>query len=163
MHPASKESVAYDYSRFDNRKRVRDANEIKEYVPKKETRPAPKTNMFGKAVAFIAVMLVMSAIIMNYVKLTELSDQAYKLQQQYNALREEEAVLIAQKEQKFTLENVEKYAVQNLGMVKLDQSQITYVELTNPDKVEIADEEEQTSTFMRGFLKAFNVVVEYLN
>ena len=47
--------------------------------------------------------------------------------------------------------------------MKSDKSQLEYVDLSEGDSVEITEEETQYPGFLRGLIKSFNAVVEYLN
>ena len=70
----------------------------------------------------------------------------------------------AKKEQRFNLEYVEDVAVNQLGMVKQDKNQITYIAISNPEKITIAaDAESDSSGIVAAIVKSFNAVVEYLN
>ena len=72
--------------------------------------------------------------------------------------------LNAKREQRFNLEYVEWMAVNKLGMVKQDKSQITYLATSNPEKITIAAQEEENQTgLMAGLTKGLNVVMEYLD
>ena len=60
------------------------------------------------------------------------------------------------------MEAVEEYAVNQLGMVKMDNSQIEYVELTNPDSVTVADSGVSLDTLFAGLAHSFSAIVEYI-
>ncbi len=81
--------------------------------------------------AFVVTMLYSRAV------LTELNQQ---IAAQTNALADaqsENTRLSAQLDAKVSLRNVEEYATQALGMVSIDKSQITYVDLSEGDKIEL--------------------------
>ena len=75
----------------------------------------------------------------------------------------DENTLNAKKEQIYNLPYVEEYARDVLGMVKLDKSQVEYVELSNPEVMTVRQEAEYSSAFLSGLAKSFNVILEYLN
>ena len=51
-----------------------------------------------------------------------------------------------------------------LGMVKQDKNQITYIAISNPEKITIAaGAESDSSGIVAAIVKSFNAVVEYLN
>ena len=60
------------------------------------------------------------------------------------------------------LGEVEEYAANELGMVKIDNSQIEYVELTNPDSVTVADSGISLDTLFAGLARSFSAIVEYI-
>ena len=61
------------------------------------------------------------------------------------------------------LDEVEKYAVNTLGMVKMDNSQIEYVSLTNPDTVTVSDSGISLDALFSGLARSFSAIVEYIN
>ena len=71
--------------------------------------------------------------------------------------------LNAKKEERFNLTYVEQVATQQLGMVKMDKDQVTYVATSNPEKITVAAEEQNVSELVASIVKGFNAVVEYLN
>ena len=60
------------------------------------------------------------------------------------------------------MEEVENYAVNRLGMVKMDNSQIEYVELTNPDTVTVANSGISLDALFAGLARSFSAIVEYI-
>ena len=57
---------------------------------------------------------------------------------------------------------VEEYAVNHLGMVKMDNSQIEYVELTNPDTVTVAQSGVSLDALFSGLARSFSAALEYI-
>ena len=57
---------------------------------------------------------------------------------------------------------VEQHAVDDLGMVKMDNSQIEYVELTRPDVVTVAHSEHSLENVVSGLTEWFSSIVEYI-
>lgn len=162
MQTASRESVAYDYSRFDNRKRVREAVRSEHKPVKRQVRQ--KTNLFPTFLVCGAALCVLCVIVYNYMQVTILSDEAAKLKKEYTKLQEEETILRAQQEKNFNLSYVEEYAKDSLNMYKLDKSQIEFIDANSTEKIEVfSAEEKKTSHVMTGLIKTFNAVVEYLN
>ena len=60
------------------------------------------------------------------------------------------------------MDEVEQYATDTLGMVKLDNSQIEYVELTNPDLVTVADDSMTLRGLWSALAALFSALVEYI-
>ena len=50
----------------------------------------------------------------------------------------------------------------DLGMVKMDNSQIEYVELTRPDVVTVAHSEHSLENVVSGLTEWFSSIVEYI-
>lgn len=112
------------------------------------------------AVCFFAVLITIITLNM---KTAELAAENSRLNAQKEALIAEEKSLNAKKEQMYNLEFVEDYAVNVLGMVKMDRSNITYVELSNEERVRIAEPEKNDSAILSGISRTFNILLEYLN
>ena len=60
------------------------------------------------------------------------------------------------------MDEVEQHAVDDLGMVKMDNSQIEYVELTRPDVVTVSGSGHSLSSAISGLTEWFSSVVEYI-
>ncbi|MEA4919502.1 MAG: hypothetical protein VB078_01070 [Clostridiaceae bacterium] len=131
-------------------------NNVKRSVAKK----APYVKYFAMVVCVFATLL---CILSSYSKVTELTAQTDNMKTEITKLKGDANALNAKKEQRFNLEYVEQVAVNTLGMVKLDKNQITYVTISNPEKITIAAEEDKSSAIVSGIVKSFNAVVEYLN
>ena len=161
MQYPTRESVAYDLSRFDNREHVRREVQKSE---KPHVRRAPRTNVLPMVTMLFICMFAAGAVVFSYMRYTELTDRVSQLRSENEALKTEADDLTAEYETRLNLADIEAYARDELGMVKLDRSQYEYVELSNPEEVEIlTGTDEKASDFMSGLVKSFNVVVEYLN
>ena len=171
MQTAVKRNVAYDLSRFDNRQVVREqvakentAEQRKKNPKKKE---ASRTCVSGFAVfSWILCMALLFMIIYSYVALTETADQLNKLQNKLDDMKEETQMLEIQKSQKYSSEQMQTIAVEQLGMQKLEKSQITYVNTQQGDRAEIIGNEtilSGDSKFLAGIANGFHTFVEYIN
>lgn len=169
---AVKKNVAYDLSRFDNRHMVR------EQVAKEKTEAKAKAKQVAKAktrpmvisgfavFSYITCMALIVLTLFSYVKLTETSDQASKLQSTLDEMREETQMLEIEKNQKFSPETIKNEATTRLGMKKLDKSQVTYVNMEQGDKVEILSDNQILSDnngIIAGIIDGFQWIVEYMN
>ena len=156
--PPSRQSVAYDYARV--LPRQEEQNQPMQ-VHKGKARPK---GPYGKYTAIVCVVFAaLLVIVFNYMKVTELTRQNADLKAQLEELESDGNALDAKKEQIFNLTYVEDRAKNALGMMKSDKSQLEYVDLSEGDSVEIPEEETQYPAFLRGLIKSFNAVVEYLN
>ena len=129
-------------------------------------RPVPKrTPYFKYALLCACVFAALMAILQSYDRVNTLTTQAAAKESELAALESDGNALNAKKEQRFNLTYVEDVAVNQLGMVKLDKNQITYVAISNPEKITVAGSEpaESASGLVAGIVKSFNAVVEYLN
>ena len=100
-------------------------------------------------IAGILALLMFSVIINSYVQLTEV----------YSSISEANAELNTELEGKASISNIKDYAEQHLGLQKLDQSQIQYIDIQTEDTVEIDGEEQ--NIFVR-LKHKFEDIVAYL-
>ena len=115
---------------------------------------------YGMIVASVFAVVIL--ILSGYSELTALTAQNTDLKEELAELQSNENALNAKKEQLYNLEYVEQCA-QDMGMVKQDSSQVTYVDLSNSERSAIAQDEDDTPSLIAGLVSSFNAVVEYLN
>lgn len=86
------------------------------------------SELLFRAVGFLfsAVLLVLS--LLTSIKLAAVNDTAAKLETQVSQLKSENQVLRAQYENSISLEEIETYATQVLGMQRCSPGQIIYIE-----------------------------------
>lgn len=134
-----------------------------ELLPQNQTvrRRAPAKTPYGKYVVIFSCIFAVAVLILSgYTRLTELTAQNTDLKEELSELKSEENALNAKKEQIYNLGYIEQRA-QDMGMVKQDSAQITYVDLSNPERSAMAGEEAEP-TILSGLARTFNAVVEYL-
>lgn len=157
--PATKESVAYDYSRLEREAAIAEPQmEVRQGQGKARAK-VPYGKYTGIACAVFSVLCV---ILFNYMRVTELTSQNAKIKVELAQLQSDENALNAKKEQIFNLSYVEDRAKNALGMVKTDKSQIRYMDLSQADSVVLKEGKATTPAFITGLFKTFNAVVEYL-
>lgn len=130
---------------------------------KSARRRAPaKVPYIKYGVIVLSVFAVVLFILTGYSSLTELTAENTRLKEDLAELQSEENALNAEKEQLYNLTYVEQRA-QDMGMVKQDSSQVTYVDLSSPERSAMAQEEAQAPSLIAGLISSFNAVVEYLS
>ncbi len=90
----------------------------------------PKTRQYVPLFAVagtLLVALVMIRLLVGYVSLTRLSHEAAELERRIAELMEEQAKLEIRYERAFDLEQVERYAMAELGMVRAGSEQKVYL------------------------------------
>ena len=160
MMSASRESVAY--KQYEERFPVKQEQ-------RRDLRVAPAPRRRRRAgvrpslVACIAILAVTSVyILFCQMQLTELSAAVGEQNDRLNELSAENVSLTTKQMNSMNMDEVEEYAVNNLGMVKMDNSQIEYVELTNPDTVTVADNGMSLGSLFAGLARSFSAIVEYI-
>ena len=111
----------------------------------------------------LCVLAVLMFIVSNYVELSQLATENSRLKDELAQLVDMEKTLEAKQEQIFNLEEIENKAKNELGMIKMDKSQICYLELQSPDKLSTANANEEVPQIVQNAIRGLNIVVEYLN
>ena len=160
MRSASRENVAYE--QFEERFPAQQEQQ-------RNLRVAPTPRRRKKAglrpsVMACAIVLAMTAAYILYcqMQLTQLSALVGEQNETLNELKAENVSLTTKKVNSMDMDEIEEYAVNNLGMVKFDNAQIEYVELTNPDTVTVAESGMSLGSLFAGLARSFSAIVEYI-
>ena len=160
MMTASRESVAY--KQYEERFPV-------PQEPKRNLRVAPAPRRRKKAgirpslLACIVLVAVVSVyILFCQMQLTQLTAEVSDQNETLSELTAENVSLNTKRVNSMSMDEVEEYAANELGMVKMDNSQIEYVELTNPDSVTVANSGVSLDTLFAGLARSFSAIVEYI-
>ena len=134
-----RQNVAYDLSMYES---------LLEQKPQKQEKPAKqaKTVKFKNKKAFktavnvlsiaIAISMIIGVVYTNSC-ITEITTDITETQKQITELESEKAYLNFTLESRMSLNDIENYAVNVLGMVKMDSAQVEYVEVESENKVEL--------------------------
>ena len=107
---------------------------------KAKVRPAQHVSpVMVLGFAAVAVMLVM--LVMSYVELTAISGNVVQMQSELETLQTQQVSLITKHEQAFDLSGV-KEAATEAGMSQPSDSQIYYIDLSEPDSATVYSQEE---------------------
>lgn len=132
--------------------------------PRVRTREAGKVSLFA-VVGFLAVGIFCALAILGNVELMRLSSDVSGLKNDLAALQSEEKQLRTQYELAFDLSTVEENVTSNGSMVKPQEGQILYLDLSEPDSVVLFQEEAEPLQGVEGVLagirEIFDNVVEY--
>ena len=163
---AYKESTAIDYRRAAQRqqeqeqKRSSGLRALPENQVVKQVAHVPYLKYAAIGLCVFAVLL---AILSSYTAITELAYQNSSLRKQIATLEGENKGLQAKKERMYNLTFVEEYAQTELGMVKMEQSDITYVDLSNPETMLVYGDSAATApAWLSAMGHWLQGVVEYL-
>ena len=168
-----------DLSRFDPRPRVRQAA-MEQPMPRTAPTPAaPAVKTAERArtraaarpamrlsvssvLLFVAALGVLMFIVSSYMQLSSLNSQNSKAEAEINSLRKQENILRKQYESVMNLSEIERFAVEELGMVMPDPAQIKYVKLSGNDHAEIIEQKTVWDYLGSLFSTVTGSVVEYL-
>jgi hypothetical protein len=165
-------SIAYDLSRFDKRKRVRDALELEPIaVPRPIAKPSERVRTAAKAkarpvvsastiVGFIMTAVLMFCVVLNYMRLNEITIQVSTLQTQLNDLEGQAAVLKVQTEKKLNIQSIEERAGE-MGMRHPSSDQIVYIDMSQPDRGVVVSEQEKKTDFLNGIRTFFFAAIDF--
>ena len=131
--------------------------------PRVQVREAGRVSVFA-VVGFAAVALCAVLLMFGYVQLAQISDQVVSLENEITTLKSEEAQLRVQYELAYDLSAIEEAVTADGRMIRPEDSQIVYVDLSAPDSVELFNEESPMTGVM-GLVESakdiFREVVEY--
>jgi len=148
----------YEFSRFEDREN------LKKPLAKRSSKTKTIT-LFGVFSYMLGIFLAF-LMIFSYVRLTETSDTTAKLKKELNTLREEVQSLNIERNKLYGKERIKSEAEARFGMRKIEKSQITYVNTSGDDRVEINESEGplyDNSKLVAGIARGFDAIVEYIN
>ena len=123
--------------------------------------------MQGVYPCIFLVAITAAFILFCQMQLTQLTAEASEQSDLLSELQSENVSLTTKQMNSMNMDEVEQYATDTLGMVKLDNSQIEYVELTNPDLVTVADDSMSCAVcgahWQRAFPHLWNISDKQLN
>ena len=126
--------------------------------PRVRVREAGAVSPFAVA-GFLAIGVFLVLLLFSYVNLMTVSQQVIDLQGEMTQLRTEEAKLRAQYELAYDLEGIEESMTASGAMVKPQNGQTIYVDLSEPDSVVLFSQEEATPG-TAGFVDTVKSIVE---
>ena len=128
-------NLAYDLQRFEE--------QTPKTSPKLTVRTAQRPVHPVKNVMVAALALLMGfTLLYSQVVITELNGQIAAKQEELNTLQAENVRMQTELEGKMSLTEIEEKAVGEYGMVKPDNSQVSYVKLEQENKLEATKPEE---------------------
>lgn len=147
---------AYDLSTFENRQ------------PRPKLRVTKNPNAKRrfdlselKVIATVAIIFSLAwGVLYSRAQLTELTAEISAVETDLSDAKSEYDYLNLQLESKTDLDTVENYALTQLGLVKMEASQVTYLTLEDEDKV--VKPESEVKTFFDNFSAGFMNLMEYL-
>ena len=159
---ASRDSAAY--SRYDEQRMPvkQESKRNLRAVPTSRRRRRPS---FGLSLPVCIGIVGIAAVYILFcqMQLTQLTAQVSTQNDTLDELTAENVSLSSKKINSMDMAQVEEYATTKLGMVKLDNSQIEYVELTNPDTVTVAHSEASLDKLLARQAHSFSALLDYIN
>lgn len=168
---AYNESVAYDLSRFDNRRRVREVLENERVVtpelPAKvrtaadaEAKPRLRISAFA-VLSYIVIVALALGIVMNYMILNEVAVDTAALENELESLESDAAKLQVEYERAMNVGDLATKAAE-AGMYAPGADQIGYIDISRSDEVVVYAAEE-SGGFFAGLEKVLLGIGDYFS
>ncbi|MGN1304289.1 MAG: hypothetical protein ACI4YB_04545 [Oscillospiraceae bacterium] len=151
-------NAAYDLSKYENAApKLTDGEKSKIVVRKAKQKPAASAPKI--LITAVMAVLVLSLVVYPKVQQATVMSDINKLNDQVMILESENVRMQTAIESKSALKAVEDYAVDVLGMQKLDKSQIEYLSIENGNVIDIPEENENIFVKLK---LSFEDFLEYL-
>ncbi|HJC21902.1 MAG TPA: hypothetical protein H9707_09120 [Candidatus Butyricicoccus avicola] len=109
---------------------------------------------------FAAVLCV--GLIYSQMMLTVATHKLSDSETQLKTLESEHVSLMSKYEQQYNADYIAEYAENTLGMVKLNPSQIEYIELAGEEGIEVSSSAPATGGLVGSLVRGFTALLEYL-
>jgi hypothetical protein len=150
------------------RKAVEAAEAVQQVRAEVQARPVRAYGIsFSTVLCLLGTLALVVMLLMNYVNMTSITDRSVRLKEELAQLKEDELVLKAQYQSAIDLKEIERYAIEELGMMVPGANNIVYIDMSGPDKVVISgngasDENARTDTGeTSGNFGLLSAIVEY--
>ncbi len=126
-----------------------------------------KFNIHGirwSAVLCLALLLAIGGYLLySHIALNEVSSDLLAAKAELTKLEGETGALQVSIESKNSMDEIERIATEELGMVKIENYQIQTINLLTDDTVEIIKDEPTNDSWWDGVVAEFNIILEYLS
>ncbi len=129
---------------------------------RRKQRQRRRLHLLAGMAAFCVIIALSTAIVVLSMIKTDLSDQVSELQARVDILDSEYTSLKAQEQSTMTLSEIEDYAENELGLVRLDSSQEEYISVEKPDQIEVKSGSSGMDKLVSNFVKSFNAILSFL-
>lgn len=126
-----------------------------------------KLNIHGirwSVVLCLALFLAIGGYLLySHIALNEVSSDLLAAKAELTKLEGETGALQVSIESKNSMDEIERIATEELGMVKIENYQIQTINLLTDDTVEIIKDEPTNNSWWDGVVAEFNIILEYLS
>lgn len=151
-------NAAYDLSRFDTENKRIEENKPAQLQVIESSGVARGTAVRGVALA-IFIVAVLFAILLSMVKINELTNQLNAEKEALDKLKSECVILETRLDSEMSLANVEDYAINVLGMKKIETSQMQGITVKTDNVITVSQSDKG---FFESLYDAFSGLMEYL-
>lgn len=113
---------------------------------KAKVRPQPAMSVKAKVawgILLIIAITLMGSLIYGKVEISRLYNEKSGLEKQLTQLQNENVSMQSEIAERMNMTKVEEYARNDLGLQKLDKSQIEYIEVDTPSVAEVKKDKEE--------------------
>ncbi len=114
-------------------------------------------------VCIVVLVLLGGYLLYSHIALNEVSRELLAAKKELNSLEGQAGALQVSIDSKNSMEEIERIATEELGMVKIENYQIQTINLLTDDTVEIIKDEPKDDSWWDGIVQEFNIIVEYLS
>ena len=126
------DSSAYKFELFENKKQ-RTEPQIK-VIRNRQAEKAQNQAYMAKVMVYVSVFFIgIISILFNQIAITELTNDVSKKTAELSQLENEYRMLSAELESSVALSNIETVISRDMGMAKLSDDQVTYINLSDGD------------------------------
>ena len=111
----------------------------------------------------VVFLLLGGYLVYSHIALNEVSGDLLVAKSDLSRLEGEAGTLQVSIDSKNSMDEIERIATEELGMVKIENYQIQTINLLTKDTVEIIKDEPTDSSWWDGVVTEFNILWEYLN
>ncbi len=129
-----RENLAYDFSRFEERKPTEHAVQLKLVEKQKNSKKAMVKSVWVYLAVFAAVATFIVGLLFSYMRSNELSSAIKAAEKRNRELTSQNTLLQVEIDQTFSMKKVSELA-ESYGMVKAEKYQYKYFTVAEGDKV----------------------------
>ena len=158
-------SVQYDLSHFEvpeHASQQRRQQQLRVVVtPMSQRLLSSRALVVKVVVGVVLLVMLMTSTLYSRAVLTTINENINVKTEELNTLNGEYARLQTELESKISLKNIEEYATANLGMMKIDQAQIQYLNVDEGDSVTLYNTAGDNSLMakLQGWLSEIMVII----
>lgn len=116
------------------------------------------------AVLCIVLFLALGGYLLySHIALNEVSNDLLAAKKELTTLEGQAGALQVSIDSKNSMDEIERIATEELGMIKIENYQIQTINLLTDDTVEIIKDQPANDSWWDGVVQEFNILVEYLN
>ena len=116
------------------------------------------------ALLCIAFFLAIGGFLLHsHIQLNEVSNELLAAKNELSDLENSAATLQVSIESRNQMNEIERIATEELGMIKIENYQIQTINLLTDDTVEIVKDEPRNDSWWDGVVAEFNILLEYLS